>query len=76
MLICSWWASAIEQGGYEIIAAHPVNLIEVVRLEDVSADDAGSVGSSQLDIDMAKEYVEVTLDGGCITLLRDGELGT
>lgn len=48
---------------------HSVNLVEVVRLEDVGADNAGAVGSSQIDIDMAKEDVEIALDGGCIALL-------
>lgn len=54
----------------------PVNLIEVVGLEDVSVDNAGAIGGSQRDIDMAKEDVEVTLDGGRVALFRDGELGT
>lgn len=54
----------------------PVDLVEVVRLEDVSAHNAGAVGGFQLDIDMAEEDVEIALDGGCIALLRDGELCT
>lgn len=47
---------------------HPVNLVEVVGLEDVSADNAGAIGGSQSDIDMAKEDVEIALNGGRVAL--------
>lgn len=50
------------------VNTNPVDLIEVVGLEDVSADNAGAIGSSQRDIDMAKEDVEITLNGGRVAL--------
>lgn len=56
--------------------AHPVNLVQVIRFQHGGADDTRAVGSSHLNLDPAEEDVEVTLNGGSIALLGDGELGT
>lgn len=60
------------QGGL----AYPVDLVEVVGLEDGGAYDAGAVGGSHHDFEVAEHDVEVGFDGGCVALLVDGELGT
>lgn len=54
---------------------YPVDLVEVVGLEDGGADDAGAVGSAHHDLEVAEEDVEVGFDGGSVALLVDGELG-
>lgn len=54
---------------------YPVDLVQVVGLEDGSAHDSGAVGSSHHDLEVAEHEVEVGFDGGCVTLLVDGELG-
>lgn len=56
--------------------AYPVDLVKVVRLQDISTDDTSAIGGSQLNVDMAEEDVEVAFDGGSVSFLRDGELGT
>lgn len=65
--------------GYDISCVtgetYPVNLVQVVRLQDNAADDTLARSDSHLDIDTAEEDVEVGLDGGSITLLGHGELG-
>jgi hypothetical protein len=55
---------------------YPVDFVEVVGFQDPGADDAGAVGRAHLDVDMAEEDVEVTLNCGSVTLLGNGELGT
>jgi hypothetical protein len=57
-------------------SAYPVDLVKVVRLQNVGTDDTSTVGGSHLNVDMAEEDIEVALDGGSVSLLRDGELGT
>lgn len=54
---------------------YPVDLVEVVGLEDGGADDAGAVGSAHHDLEVAEEDVKVGFDCGGVTLLVDGELG-
>lgn len=54
---------------------HPVDLIQVIGLQNNAADDTGSRGNLHRDIDLAEEDVEIGLNGRGITLLVDGELG-
>lgn len=56
--------------------AYPVDLVKVVRLQDISTDDTSAIGGSQPNVDMAEEDIEVALDGRSVSFLRDGELGT
>lgn len=56
--------------------SYPINLIQVVGFQDVGADDPSAIRSSHLDIDTTKEDVEVTCDGGSVTLFLDGKLRT
>lgn len=58
------------------MCAYPVNLIEVVRLHDDTADDTGTRSSLHLNIDTAKEEVALGVNGGRITLLVDGKSST
>lgn len=55
---------------------YPVNLIQVVRLQDDGADDTGTRSSLHLDLIVAEEGVELGVHGGSIGILVDGELGT
>ena len=48
--------------------SYPVNLIKVVGLHNPGRDDTSAVGSTELNIDMAEEDIEITLDGGSISL--------
>lgn len=56
--------------------SHPVNFVEVVRLQHSRANDTSAISGSHLDLDPAEENVEVALNGRSITLLGDSELGT
>ena len=55
---------------------HPVDLVEIIRLQHNAADNAGSRGNLHFNIDSAEEQVAFGLNGGCVTLLGDGELST
>ena len=63
-------------GGVVPTKGFPVNLIEIIRLEDNGANNAGTGGSLHGDLDFTVEDVEVGLDGRSITLLVDSELST
>ena len=65
----------IERVGWWI-STYPVDFVEIIGFENPGADDTGAIGGSHLDVDMAEEDVEFTLDGGRVALLGDGELGT
>lgn len=56
--------------------SHPVNFVEVVRLQHSRANDTSAIGGSHLNLDPAEENVEVALNGRSITLFGDSELGT
>lgn len=58
------------------IATHPVNLIEIIRLHHGGADDTSTIGGSELDINPTEENIEVTFDGGSISLFGYGEFRT
>lgn len=55
---------------------HPVNLIQVTRLQNVCADNTGAVGGSQFHIDVTEEDVPFTGNGRGLALLGDLELST
>lgn len=55
---------------------YPVDLIQIVRLQDDTANNTLTRSDPHLDINTAKENVEVGLDGGSVTLLGNSELGT
>ena len=55
---------------------YPVNLIEVIGLQNNGADNTLARSSLHLYGDLTVEEVEVGLDGGGIALLVDSELGT
>ncbi len=54
----------------------PVDLVEIVGLQDKAGDDTSSEGSPHSDVDLAEEDVLVGGDGGGIILARDAEDGT
>lgn len=54
----------------------PVNLVEIVRLENSRGDNTGALGSLDLDIDATEEDVLAGHDGGSLGLLSNGEDGT
>jgi hypothetical protein len=53
----------------------PVDLVEVVTLEDDGADDTLARSGLHGDVDTAEEEEEVGLDSRRLTLLGDAELG-
>lgn len=53
-----------------------INLIQILRLEDETADDTGTWGGLHGDGDLSEEDVLVDSDGWGIGLLADGKLGT
>lgn len=53
---------------------YPVDLVQVIRLDDNAADDSSSRSSFQRDFGLSEEEVEVRLDGGRVKPLLDGEL--
>lgn len=58
------------------LRAYPVDLVEIVRLEDDTAADTGTAGSLHDNLSLAEEEVEVGLNGRSFTLLADDEVGT
>ena len=54
----------------------PINLIEIIRLEDNRADDTSTRCGLHLHINPAEEDVEVCLDGRRFASLCNCELGT
>lgn len=54
---------------------YPIDLIQVIGLEDQGADHTLTFGGLHGDRNLTKENVEVGLDGGSITTLGEGELG-
>lgn len=56
--------------------AHPVNLVQVVRLQDNTADNTSTAGSLHDNLSSAEEEVEVGLDGGSLASLVDSERST
>ncbi len=74
MLICSYILYVRKAPvGIDLRVTYPVNLIEIIGLHNHGADDASTVGGSELDINATEEDIEFTLDGGGISLLGDGE---
>ena len=61
-------------GGFVDTEELPVDLVEVIALEDDGADDALARSGFHGDIDTAEEEVEVGLDGRRLSLLGDAEL--
>lgn len=59
-----------------LMCAYPVNLVEVVRLHDDTADNTGTRSSLHLDLDATKEEVVLGVNGRRITLLIDGKGST
>lgn len=57
------------------MVSYPVDLVEIIRLQHDATDDASAWGCFHGDGDFTEEDVEVCLDGGCLTLLVDCELG-
>jgi hypothetical protein len=55
---------------------YPVNLIEVIGLQNNGADNTLARSSLHLDGDLTVEEIEVGLDGWGIALLVDSELAT
>lgn len=54
----------------------PINLIEIIGLENERANGTGSRASLHGDGDLSEEDVFSTLDGRCIGPLRDRKLST
>lgn len=63
--------------GLVVVVANPlpVNLIEVLRLEDEGGDDTGARSGLNLDVDVAEEDVLVGLEGRGLLDGLDGEDG-
>lgn len=72
-MFLSWWRQRQRKSNYD---TYPVNLIKYVRLEDNAAHDTSTGSSFQLHFSFTKEEVEISVNGGRISLLRNGELGT
>lgn len=53
-----------------------INFIQILGLENETADNTGPWGSLHSDGDLSEEDVLVDSNGWCISLLADGELGT
>lgn len=58
------------------LTSYPVDLIKVIGLHDPGRDDTGAVSGTELDIDVTEENIEITLDGGSISLLGNLEKST
>jgi hypothetical protein len=58
------------------ISTYPVHFVQVVRLQDDTADNPGTRSRLHLDLRRTEEKVEIGLDGGGIAFLVDDELGT
>lgn len=56
--------------------SYPVDLIEVVGLQDGSAHDSDAVGGSHLHFDITEEDIGLGFNGRGIAPLTDHELGT
>lgn len=61
---------------FHCLATYPVNLVQVIRLHDHTADHTGTRGRLHLDLYVTKQEVVLGLDGRRITLLGDGEGST
>lgn len=69
---------AVEVGlhGVHVVSdPFPIDLVQIVRLEDHTADDAPAMGYLEMSLDDAEEDVEVRLQGRRLQFLLDGELG-
>lgn len=53
----------------------PVDLVEVVGLQDEASNNASSDGRTAPDVDLSEEEVLLAGDGGGVALLLDGEDG-
>jgi hypothetical protein len=60
----------------KVSESYPVDFIEIIRLQDGSADDASTIGSAHLHLDITEENIEFGLNRRGIALLADGEQGT
>jgi hypothetical protein len=54
----------------------PINLVQIIALEDNGGHNAGAGGHLHNNIDVTEEDVVVGLDGGGVSSLGDRKLGT
>lgn len=55
--------------------AYPVNLIQIIRLQDDAANNTCARSGLHHHFGLSEEEVEVGVNGRCVALLSDSELG-